>query len=92
MFHLASGKFSFLISQTPDYSLLILEKTAENSRLIFIFMVYGYVAGQIELSGQFVSTKVNLFQLRSICFNPGQFGAGTKHRSQVIFLPMQKVC
>ena len=28
---------------------------------------------------------------RSICFNPGQFGAGTKHRSRVIVLPMQKV-
>ena len=23
------------------------------------------------------------FQTRSVCFNPGQFGAGTKHRSQV---------
>ena len=28
---------------------------------------------------------------RSTCFNPGQFGAGTKHRSQVIVLTTQKV-
>ena len=52
-------------------------------------------AGQIEPSGQFVSTQVNLFQTRlsllqprSTCFNPGQFGVGTKHRSQVIVLPI----
>ena len=30
------------------------------------------------------------FQTRSVCFNLGQFGAGTKHRSQVIVLPSQK--
>ena len=30
------------------------------------------------------------FQTRLVCFNPGQFGAGTKHRSQVIVLPIQK--
>ena len=31
-----------------------------------------------------------LFQPRSTCFNLGQFGAGTKHRSQVIVPPIQK--
>ena len=31
------------------------------------------VAGQIEPSGQLVSTQVNFFQPRSICFNPGHF-------------------
>ena len=31
-----------------------------------------YVAGQIEPSGQFFSTQVNLFQPRSVCFNLGQ--------------------
>ena len=40
---------------------------------------------------QFVSTHANLSQPRSVCCNPGQFGAGTKHRSQVIVLPIQKV-
>ena len=49
-----------------------------------------YVAGQIKPTGQFVSTQVSLFQPRSTCFNPGQFGAGTKHRSQVVVLPIQK--
>ena len=52
---------------------------------------YVSVAGQIELSGQFVSTQVTLFQPRSTCFNPGHFGSGIKHRSQVIVLPIQKV-
>ena len=42
---------------------------------------YVYVAGQVEPSGQFVSTQVSLFQPRSTCFNSGHFGAGTKHRS-----------
>ena len=38
-----------------------------------------YVAGRFYL----FPNQVSLFQPRSICFNPGQFGAGTKRRSQV---------
>ena len=40
-----------------------------------------------------LNLKVNLFHLKSICFNPGQLGAlaVTNHRSQVIVLPIQKV-
>ena len=48
---------------------------------------------QVRLNLQVNSfpNQVNLFQSGSVCFNPGQFGAGTKHRSQVIVLPIQKV-
>ena len=35
------------------------------------------------------ATKL-FIQPKSTCFNPGQFGAGTKHRSQVIVAPIQK--
>ena len=31
------------------------------------------------------------FQTGSVCFNPAQFGAGTKHMSQVIVLPIHRV-
>jgi len=35
--------------------------------------------------------QVSLFQHRSTCFNPGQFGAGAKGRSQVVvLLPIEK--
>ena len=31
----------------------------------------------------FCSFRLIRFQTRPVCFNPGQFGAGTKHKSQV---------
>ena len=40
--------------------------------LQFLPLFQIYVTGQIEPSGQFVSTQVNLFQPRSVCFNLGQ--------------------
>ena len=52
---------------------------------VYMFTRDVHVAGETEPSGQFVSTYY------STCFNPGQFGAGTKHRSQGIILPIQKV-
>ena len=40
--------------------------------------MYNYVAGHFV-----PSVNIIRFQTRSVCFNPGQFGAGTKHKSQV---------
>ena len=37
-----------------------------------------------------IPNQVSLFQPRSSCFNPDQVGAGTKRRSEVIVLPIQK--
>jgi len=51
--------------------------------------VYGR---RVDVAGHF-DPKVNslIVQTRSVCFNPGQFVAGTKHRSPVVFLPIAGV-
>ena len=46
---------------------------------------------RLHLQVNLFPNQVNSFQPRSICFNPGQFGAGIKHKSQAIVLPIQKV-
>ena len=48
------------------------------------------VAGHFDPQVNLFPNQVTLFQPRSTCFNPGQLGAGTKHRSQVVVLPIQK--
>ena len=59
--------------------------------MIIISILVYMLQVRLNLQVNSFPNQVNLFNLGQFCFNPCQFGAGTKHRSQVIVLPIQKV-
>ena len=48
-----------------------------------------YVAGHFDPLVNSFPNQVSLFHPRSTCFNPGWVKAGTKHRSQVVVVPIK---